>query len=196
MKDARKLQNRFCRKTSLPLQSQLGLLIMDENIPAGSDLKDQAYKVRAAFADRYYDQDLKKQRQWYSDKANALKKRGEAIAFLVIFLGAATTFVQALPDGSWKSIVSAALGASIVIVEGWKKIARYDDTWRAYRAASERMKHERRLYVNAAGSYEERDEEKARKLFVSAVEDIISEEQQLFWSIRHGEGRLQRVDAP
>jgi hypothetical protein len=169
---------------------------MDENIPAGSDLKDQAYKVRAAFADRYYDQDLKKQRQWYSDKANALKKRGEAIAFLVIFLGTATTFVQALPDGSWKSIVSAALGASIVIVEGWKKIARYDDTWRAYRAASERMKHERRLYVNAAGSYEERDEEKARKVFVSAVEDIISEEQQLFWSIRHGEGRLPRADAP
>jgi len=169
---------------------------MDENIPAGSDLKDQAYKVRAAFADRYYNEDLKKQRQWYSNKANALKKRGETIAFLVIFLGAATTFIQALPGGPWKSIVSAALGASIVIVEGWKKIARYDDTWRSYRAASERMKHERRLYVNAAGPYEEHDEEKARKLFVSAVEDIISEEQQLFWSIRHGEGRLARADAP
>ena len=121
-----------------------------------------------------------------------MKKRGEVIAFVVILLGAATAFIQALPDGAWKSIVSAGFGSLIVIFEGWKKIVRYDETWRAYRVASERMKHERRLYLNAAGHYQELDEEAAKKLFVTAVEDIISEEQQIFWSSRE----LKPAQAP
>lgn len=145
---------------------------------------DPTYQSRNVFVDRYYKGDLQNQREWYSSKAGAFKKRGEAIAFFVILLGATVTFIQAFPDAAWKSILSAGLGSLIVISEGWKKIARYDETWRAYRVASERMKHERRLYLNAAGHYQELDEEAAKKLFVAAVEDIISEEQQIFWSSR------------
>ena len=153
---------------------------------------DPAYQNRAAFADRYYSEDLQNQREWYSSRANALKKRGEVIAFVVILLGAATAFIQALPDGRLEKHCLCRLRFPHRYFEGWKKIVRYDETWRAYRVASERMKHERRLYLNAAGHYQELDEEAAKKLFVTAVEDIISEEQQIFWSSRE----LKPAQAP
>ncbi len=50
-----------------------------------------------------------------------------------------------------------------------------------YRKASELMKREYRLYINAAGPYGDADEEAAYRLFVLNVEQIIAEEQQLFF---------------
>jgi hypothetical protein len=77
----------------------------------------------------------------------------------------------------------------VVVVEGWKKIARYDETWKAYRIASERIKHEQRLFVNAAGTYKISDEESARRSFIEAIENIISEEQQIFWTSHSDEAK-------
>jgi hypothetical protein len=67
-------------------------------------------------------------------------------------------------------------------------MARYAETWKASRIASERMKRERRLYVNGAGEYRElAGEEEAFLRFVEAVEGVIAEEQQIYWSRRGGE---------
>src|SRR3712207_7868026 len=48
----------------------------------------------------------------------------------------------------WVPVLTALLGASVALAEGWRQIARYDEAWAAYRVAGERMKRERRLYVN------------------------------------------------
>jgi hypothetical protein len=54
-----------------------------------------------------------------------------------------------------------------------------------YRIASERMKRERRLYVNRAGPYRDLEDEDEEFLhFVEAIETIIAEEQQIYWSGR------------
>jgi gamma-glutamyltranspeptidase len=153
------------------------------------DPQNEIYQTRSQYADRYFNEDLRKQREWYSDKANQLKKKSQTLAFLVIVLGALTAVVQVFPDDGWQKMVSAIIGASIVAAEGWKKIARYDETWKAYRIASERMKHERRIYVNGAGAYRVQDEDAARLKFVESVENIISEEQQIFWESRSAEDK-------
>ena len=70
----------------------------------------------------------------------------------------------------------------MAVAEGWQRTARYAETWQSYRVASERMKRERRLYVNGAGEYRGLvDEEEAFLRFVESVEAIIAEEQQIFW---------------
>jgi uncharacterized protein DUF4231 len=152
------------------------------------------YEARTAFADKYFNEDLKKQRDWYSNKATRLKGRAELLAFLVILFGSLTTFSQvAFSEGHWRAVISAGLGALVVIAEGWKKITRYEETWRAYRVASERMKHECRLFTNGAGAYSSKDDDAARVLFIENIENIISEEQQIFWSSRQDQGKHNGV---
>jgi hypothetical protein len=75
----------------------------------------------------------------------------------------------------------------VTLSEGWQRIARYGETWVAYRNASERMKRERRLYANGAGAYRGLDDDTAYLQLVENVEAIIAEEQQVYWRNRGGQ---------
>ena len=149
-------------------------------------------------AARYFDQDLEDQRNWYSQKASRFKWRAETLSFLVIAAGILTTFFAAISKAPWVATVTASLGALIALAEGWQRIARYGERWMAYRIASERMKRERRLYVNGAAEYREViDEEEAYLRFVEAVEAIIGEEQQIYWPNRNAEtnGNVSSIES-
>jgi hypothetical protein len=64
-----------------------------------------------------------------------------------------------------------------------ERIWNLDDTWAAYRQASEAMKREQRLFINGAGPYVDTPEDEAAYvLFVNHVERIIAEEQKAFWA--------------
>jgi hypothetical protein len=144
---------------------------------------DAILRERRVFAQRYFKEDLKDQREWYSSKASLFKERAQAISISVVVLGALMVFIQTL-KGEWVHYLSAALGALLVMIEGWRKIARYDEGWRSYRRASEQMKHHQRLYVNAIAPYELGDERLARREFVAAIEAAVAAEGEIFWSSR------------
>ena len=117
--------------------------------------RDPRAAVREARAEQYLKRDLEDQRRWYGERASRFKVRAQA------------------------------LGAVVALAEGWRQIARYDEAWAAYRLASERMKRERRLFVNGAGEYRGlADEEEAFLRFVEAVEAIVAEEQRIYWQKR------------
>jgi hypothetical protein len=86
-------------------------------------------------------------------KLARFKARAQALGIAVVAAGAATAFLQVFRDARWVPVLTALLGAVVALAEGWRQIARYDEAWAAYRLASERMKRERRLYVNGAGEY-------------------------------------------
>jgi Protein of unknown function (DUF4231) len=65
-------------------------------------------------------------------------------------------------------------------------------TWIAYRTASERMKRERRLYLNGAGAYRGLDDDTAYLQLVESVEAILAEEQQVYWRNRGGQDGAAR----
>jgi hypothetical protein len=143
---------------------------------------------RETRADQYFTQDLKDQQQWYGKRATSYKDWTQLLAFVVIAAGAATSFFQVFSPAPWVPPLTAGLGALVALSEGWQRIARYDETWVAYRTASERLKRERRLYVNGAGAYRGLEDEAAFLQFVESVEAILAEEQQIFWRGRGGEG--------
>jgi hypothetical protein len=144
---------------------------------------------REARADQYLERDLQVQRGWYSKHATRFKSRAQALGMALIAAGAATSFLQVFRDAFWVPVLTALLGAVVALVEGWRQIARYDETWATYRVASERMKRERRLYVNGAGEYRGlADEEEAFLRFVEAIEAIIAEEQRIYWQNRSNNG--------
>src|SRR3954447_25727897 len=173
---------------------------MTEKIIEGQSIasRDPRAITRQDRARQYFEQDLKNQRKWYGDRASTYKQRAQLLGFLVIAAGAATTFVQVFDKALWVPVLTAALGVFVALAEGWQRIARYSETWRAYRVASERMKREQRLYVNGAGTYRDLGEEEAYLRFVEAVEAIIAEEQQIYWKDRGSEppsGRWAEHDA-
>ncbi len=157
---------------------------------------DDRRNVREARAQAFLEQDLKGQRQWYSQRSSAYKTRAQMLSLFVLAAGAATTFVQVFRDVWWISILTAGLGALVILTEGWQRIARYNETWIAYRTASERLKREQRLYVNGAGLYRNPDEEEAYVQFVESVEAVLAEEQQIYWQAQRSDGaRLEKSAA-
>jgi hypothetical protein len=150
---------------------------------------DPRAAAREARAKHYFDCDLIGQRDWYSNHASRFKIRAQVIGITVVAAGATTSFLQVFHDASWVPVLTALLGALVALAEGWRQIARYDESWTAYRLASERMKRERRLYANGAGEYRGlSDETEAFLRFVEAIEAIVSEEQHIYWQNRR-EGR-------
>jgi hypothetical protein len=151
------------------------------------EMPDDADRAeRIARAERYFSKDLRDQIGWYSRKASGNKSWAQGISFLIITFGASTTLLQIFGKMYyWDAIATAVLGVLIAILQGTLSIWKFDETWHAYRVASERMKRERRLYVNGAGPYSDVDDQQAAyRRFVEAVEQIIAEEQQIYWQER------------
>jgi hypothetical protein len=136
-------------------------------------------------AERYFTDDLRGQRSWYSERASQNKQRAQRLGFAIIGGGALLTFLQIFTPAWWVPYASGAIGVALALIEGAQRIWKFDATWEAYRVASERMKRELRLYVNGVGDYAAGTGEDATyAAFVVAVEQIIAEEQQIYWQLR------------
>ncbi len=139
---------------------------------------------RIALAETYFNEDLSKQREWYDTRAATHKKKANYMSLVVIAGGGLTTFVAALkPKGfDYYDATIAALGVLVALVQGGLRIWRFDESWVEYRKASENMKRERRLYINSAGPYAQIEgEDESALYFVDSIEQIIAEEQQLYF---------------
>jgi len=151
---------------------------------------------RETRAERYFEQDLKGQREWYGKRASVYKNYSQLLALVVIGAGAATSFLQVFTPASWVPALTAGFGALVAVAEGWQRIARYGEVWVDFRTASERMKRERRLYRNGAGAYRGLDDDAAYLALVETVEAILAEEQQVYWPNRGREGGEARQTGP
>ena len=79
--------------------------------------RDPRAKAREARAEQYFKQDLKGQRSWYSERASTYKQRTQVLGLLVIGAGAVTSFVQVFSPRPWVPVVTAALGAIVVLID-------------------------------------------------------------------------------
>ena len=157
---------------------------------------DERTAGRVARAKRYLGEHLENQRGWYARKAGRYKQWSQWLAFMVLAAGGLTTAAQIIPANFPVKLVTGALGLIVVLAKGIERIGNFDEIWLGYRKASERMKREYRLYINGAGAYREiADEDQAYLRFVEAIEEIIAEEQQLYWQSRVGGGRQDGGEA-
>ena len=149
---------------------------------------DNPKQRRQQLADDYLKQDLSGQRDWYDRRAAQHKKYANRLGLTVIACGALTTFMAALKSIGWPTLDTlsdvcvALLGVSVALVQGTLRIWRFDETWIEYRLASERILRERRLFINAVGPYAAIENEGASlRHFIEAVEQIIAEEQKIYF---------------
>jgi len=141
-------------------------------------------EIRKERADYYFQTILENQREWYSRKASNKKVLHYGFAVSVIVLGTLISCLQAW-QGDWVRYLTTAMGAGVTILRSVDSLLRPGETWHTYRKAEERMKLEYRLYINNAEAYGEAvDETAAFRLLVTRVENVIAEEQQLFWQFQ------------
>jgi len=153
---------------------------------------DQRVMDRISRADAY-DERTGNQPKWYSLNASKNKNRFQLIGIFIIILGA---FIGVIPllfssasEPTTPEILTAIMGALIVILKGIERISLPEENWRNYRKASEALKRERECYVEAIHPYTSLHEEGAYSLYVKRCILIKAEEQNNFWGLGEETGK-------
>jgi hypothetical protein len=85
-----------------------------------------------------------------------------------------------------------ALGALVVIMEGFQHVHQFQHNWIGYRSTCESLKHEKYLYLANAGPYAAAGN--ADRLLAERVEALISQEHSKWVQVRKEEAEATEAD--
>jgi hypothetical protein len=127
---------------------------------------------------------LEDQINWYDKKARSNErmfkrlKLGTLTFSVLIPLSA----VAATHFSTITAIVTATLGATIALLEGLQQLGQYHQNWITYRSTAEALKHEKFLFLGAAGPYANANNSKS--LLAERVESLVSQEHSKWTSVQ------------
>lgn len=140
-----------------------------------------------------YDERTGEQKQWYSKNATKNKKIFQSIGILIVTFGAIVGIVPLLFAAPATNIITAILGASIVVLKGVERIWLPEEKWQNYRKASEVLKREKECYIEGIPPYNrDMNEDENYLLYVKRCVLIKAEEQNNFWGLS-GESKRENV---
>ncbi len=120
---------------------------------------------------------LDEQQKWHSRKATHMKLWYRGLKGMEVVSAALIPFLSgAVTDVVWMGYLVGALGVLIVVLEGFQRIGQFHEQWESCRLTSERLEHERYLFLAGAGDYDLSGnlDDDATKLLAEHVEAIIS----------------------
>jgi len=118
---------------------------------------------------------LQDQISWYDRKSVRCQKWYKGIKLLQIVLAVGIPVTSHLGGDLGKWVTSVA-GALIAIFEGLLHMNQYSTLWVTYRSTAERLKHEKYLFLSAAGPYRDFPEAARLVLLAERVEEHVSSE--------------------
>jgi hypothetical protein len=95
-------------------------------------------------------QELDAHFQWYGRAATRTRLSYQVIKVAVLVIGAAVTVLAATRASS---ALTAALAASVVVLEGIQQLFQFQSNWISYRGTAEAMRQQAFLYVAQVGPY-------------------------------------------
>jgi hypothetical protein len=132
---------------------------------------------------------LEDQIAWYDKKSAVAQRRFKWLKGTQLVAAAAIPVVATMGAHAG---VAAALGASIVVLEGFQQLNQYQQNWSAYRATCESLKHEKYLFLAAAGPYAGSPDGTA--LLADRIEGLVSQEHAKWVSAREEGNRALAKD--
>ena len=114
---------------------------------------------------------LEDQLGWYDGKSRSCQLKFKLLKGLEIFSAVAITLAG---SSDMKSHITAYLGALVLVLEAIEHLNQYQQNWISYRSTCEALKHEKFLFLAAAGPYSAAGE--PVKLLAERVEGLISRE--------------------
>ena len=114
---------------------------------------------------------LDDQLAWYDAKATTNRVWYQTLKVVQIVVAAAIPVVAA---AGASATVAGALGAVVVVLEGFQQLFQFQQNWISYRVTAEALKREKFLCLAGAGPYE--GAEQPHALLARRVERIVSQE--------------------
>jgi Protein of unknown function (DUF4231) len=114
---------------------------------------------------------LEDQIAWYSAKSHYNQRWFKVLKVCQIVAAAVIPVAAAESAPAW---LISGIGALILVLEGVQQLQQYQQNWTAYRSTSERLKHEKFLFLAGAGPYAAA--EKPEALLAERVEGLVSQE--------------------
>ena len=115
------------------------------------------------------------QLNWYDGKSRYCQRRFKGFKFAQIALAVLIPATSLLPADYAKWTASIA-GALIAVLEAVQQMNQYSTLWVMYRATAERLKHEKYLFLSAAGPYKGLAEPERLVGLAERVEEHVSTE--------------------
>jgi len=125
---------------------------------------------------------LEEQIAWYDGKSQSCQRWYKRLKATEL-VAAATVPLAAGYAANW---LAGGLGVIIVVIEGMQGLNQYYHNWITYRATCEELKHEKYLWLSAAGPYKENEGDLA--LLAERTEALISREHSR-WVAEQEKGR-------
>jgi hypothetical protein len=114
---------------------------------------------------------LEDQLDWYERRSQHNKRWFQWLKVGQIVVAAAIPVTAA---AGASAAVAGALGAVVVVLEGMQQLFQFQQNWIAYRGTAEALKHEKFLYLAAAGPYALNGRRDA--VLAERVEGLVSQE--------------------
>jgi hypothetical protein len=113
---------------------------------------------------------LEQQLDWYDRKSAAAQRFYKGLKLIEIVAAAA---VPPLIGLGVPAAVPAVLAVVVVVLEGTQQLYQFHSNWIAYRSTAEALKHERYLYLAAAGPYAAKNR---HRVLAERLEGLVSQE--------------------
>ena len=118
---------------------------------------------------------LEDQLQWYERKSSSCRKWYTRLKTLTIVNASLIPILTGFSNGNISRLVTSGLAGLVAVIEGLQQLHQFHANWITYRATCEALKHEKYLYLAAAGRYT--GVPNSRALLVERIEAIVSQEQ-------------------
>lgn len=113
---------------------------------------------------------LEDQLGWYDRKSVAAQQAYKRVKLSQLIVGAAVPVFAGLQVSA---AITATLAAYVVVAEGAQQLYQWQTNWVLYRATAEALKHEKYLYLAAAGPYSTDDR---HRVLAERLEGLVSQE--------------------
>lgn len=118
---------------------------------------------------------LENQTDWYDEKSQHSQRWYKWLKIAQVSLAALIPAMSLLPENNAKWAASIA-GILIAVLETIQQMNQYSTLWVTYRATAERLKHEKYLFLSAAGPYKNLSEPDRLVALAERVEEHVSTE--------------------
>lgn len=118
---------------------------------------------------------LEEQLFWYDSKSVGCQKWYKRLKIVQISLAVLIPLISHLDPAIAKWCTSIA-GSLIAILEGVQHMNQYSTLWVTYRSTAERLKHEKYLFLSAAGPYKGLSDPERLVALAERVEEHVSTE--------------------
>lgn len=113
---------------------------------------------------------LEDQLAWYDRKSVAAQQAYKRVKLSQLVVGAAVPVAAGLQISA---AITATLAAFVVVAEGVQQLYQWQTNWVLYRSTAEVLKHEKYLYLAAAGPYSTNDR---HRVLAERIEGLVSQE--------------------